>query len=577
MSAGPERRQTAFALAAIFLLGLALRLWGSGFGLPDDYHSGELGYLAPSRLFAWNLKTLGQLFFFSVYSVLLVVEQRVLGLVAPLFGGLRLAPGIDLAAPQSAATYIVLGRLTSGLLGAATVFPVYLVGRRLWNRRVGLTAALFLAALYLHLRQSHYGTPDATQAFLIALTVVFCTRLQAGGPLRPYLLAGVCGGLALSAKLLAWPLAVLILLFHLVPDGDPAGEPPAAAAAQPWLRRLLDSRLAFAALAMLVSFLAFTPVLLLAPSRYLATWKFIYSLGRLGGVGRFKVTDDPPWLFYWRWLRWGMGDLLLLATLGGVVLALGKLRARPRVTCLLAFPLLALLTLCQPHSVTMSRYLLGVLVFFVLFAAGAVDALAARLPSPAVGRLLAAGLALSAVVQPLVAGVRHDRLLTREDTRVLAKRWIEQNIPAGASITSEVGRLELASAGHPVALSKRQFDFHRTYPYGLSDRAPVVSPPIRLALEDYYDDGIQYLIASSFCFRQPMIDPRDMAARQAFYARLDREAELVARFTPEAAGETPPAPSPEDVYGPSVELTKLARPGPEIRIYRLKPPPRSAS
>jgi hypothetical protein len=53
------------------------------------------------------------------------------------------------------------------------------------------------------------------------------------------------------------------------------------------------------------------------------------------------------------------------------------------------------------------------------------------------------GIVLGAIIFSLVMNIRYDLLLTRSDTRILAKNWIEQNIPSGSSILVNFSQLHI--------------------------------------------------------------------------------------------------------------------------------------
>ena len=84
----------------------------------------------------------------------------------------------------------------------------------------------------------------------------------------------------------------------------------------------------------------------------------------------------------------------------------------------------------------------------------------------------------------------------------------------------------------------------------------------------YREQGFDYLIASSFIYRIPLVDRERDAERQAFYASLDQELELVQEFRP-YQGDTEPPFIFDEIYGPAVSLWQRERPGPTIKIYRI--------
>src|SRR5262249_29976640 len=64
-----------------------------------------------------------------------------------------------------------VGRVLSMLFDLGSVLMVFLIGRRLYGRRVGLLAALLLALAVLPIQLAHFFTVDSATAFFTLLTV----------------------------------------------------------------------------------------------------------------------------------------------------------------------------------------------------------------------------------------------------------------------------------------------------------------------------------------------------------------------------------------------------------------------
>lgn len=539
-------------LVLLCLVGLALRLWGLASGLPHEYNVAERAYMMAPWQFEWGKPLVP---FWSAHSVLLLFEHKVLTLLAPLIDWLPLPSYFDLSAEPPRSTFTVIGRLNSAVLGAVTVFPVYGLGRWAWDRRTGLAAAAFVAFGFSPIREAHFGSPDVLAVFLAVTSVYFVARATESGRWLHYVAAGLLAGLALSGKLLNWPAFVVVWLFHVF------GRPPRPkSGAWHWIRdNLLHPKLLAAAAAAVVGFLGTTPQVALNTKVYLAYWRAVAALGRLGGFDRYAISDDPRGLFYFNVLRWGVGELLTLLIFAGVILAL--VRRSRRALLVLAFPLGLYGLLLMPGRVYMSRYALPALPFLLLAAAGFLVWLVDRLPlERRWAGPVAAALVVLAILQPLRSSVLHDRVLTRTDTRTVAKGWIEANIPDGAHIVTE---------WHNPPITRAQFEIDVTGPYGLPDRSKRSGQdPQPRSVDEFKDAGIDYLITTSYTSDHPMLDPAEEEVKAAFYSSLDEETELVAEFSP-FKGDRKPRFDWDQVYGPTIGLSLIERPGPTVKIYRL--------
>lgn len=550
-------------LLPLILLALVFRLWGVTFGMPFDYHLDESAYRSSALDFTWEkIHPL-----FGPFQILLLPQHALLrSAVDALPAGVPgLSPEVQAALSSRTMSFQLLARWNSALLGALSVVPVFLLGRRLWNPLAGWVAAVLLTFCYIHARASHFGVPDTAMTFLALMAAWYGTRLSPRGRWRDYLLAGAAAGLAVSAKLLAWPLFVLLFLFHAFPSERTDGES--------WLRRtFLNGRLVLMAGAALVSFLATAPQLVLHFKPTYAFWKFAATLGATGGMGKIKLDEGPRLYFYLTSMRWGMGDLMLLLCLAGLVWAA---RGRQRsVLVLLSFPVLVLAFLCKPGNMYFARYAL-VAVPFLLLAGGALLAdLLLRIPAR--WRLAAATAALLALVaQPAVSIVRYDRLLGEVDTRTLAKRWMEENVPDGATVLLEAWWFgpQISSSRTKVPFSRREYSLRFGGPYGLSETLDESGRPVPATVKGYAESGVEYLVTNSITSGSEMIDPEDDHAKRAFYEELDREAELLFEISPANPGTMPPPRIFEQSYGPVKDLTRLERPGPVVKIYCLPDSP----
>jgi hypothetical protein len=65
----------------------------------------------------------------------------------------------------------LIGRFLSGFVDLISIFFIFLIGRRLYDWRVGLLAALLLAAAVMPIQQSHYYTMDNWAAALTTFTL----------------------------------------------------------------------------------------------------------------------------------------------------------------------------------------------------------------------------------------------------------------------------------------------------------------------------------------------------------------------------------------------------------------------
>ncbi|MEN6482781.1 MAG: glycosyltransferase family 39 protein, partial [Anaerolineaceae bacterium] len=71
----------------------------------------------------------------------------------------------------------VVGRALSGTFDMLSVFMIYLIGKKLFDKRVGVIGAAFSALAVLQLQQSHFFTVDTFATFFVVLALYFVIRI----------------------------------------------------------------------------------------------------------------------------------------------------------------------------------------------------------------------------------------------------------------------------------------------------------------------------------------------------------------------------------------------------------------
>lgn len=142
--------------------------------------------------------------------------------------------------------------------------------------------------------------------------------------------------------------------------------------------------------------------------------------------------------------------------------------------------------------------------------------------------------------------------MTHGDTRTEAKRWLDTNLPPGARVAVDV-----PPSGPPLSRARYRLLVANGRP--LFDRS----------LADYERGGIEYFVESSFTSEQWVRDTRENARRRRFYALLPGRADRIATFKPNGQGRAPSF-HYDQIYGPFDHLGQLNRPGPTIRVFRLR-------
>jgi hypothetical protein len=320
---------------------------------------------------------------------------------------------------------IRLCRAISALAGAATLIPTYLIARRMFHSRlVGLSSAVVLSTMFLHVRDSHFGTTDilATLTGTWALAVIMRARSHRsrGAAWR----AGLWTGVALASKLSTAPLVPIFITLLVCRRRPPRGVTTAAI--------VLHFALGVAITGIVLQpFMLFDPVQTLfgVGGDILNPERRPFFGGIDGNVAKVMLRYYVP-----QALGWTVGGA---AAVGAIVTALAPRHGRER---LLLVPIIwMVLPLVTVHQ-TYLRYLDPLLPLVSILAAQAISRFTSFIPRSKVDRTVricdwtTLGLAVACALPNLHRSIMLDLRLMREDTRGEARRWIEANVPSGSRI-----------------------------------------------------------------------------------------------------------------------------------------------
>jgi 4-amino-4-deoxy-L-arabinose transferase-like glycosyltransferase len=417
-AADPAHLRVGGGIVLLLLLALAVRLWGIDFGLPitrarpdegriigtglrfftGDYHPGFFHY--PT------------LFMYLYYGVL-----RIYYLWGSSTGRFTSPTDLFVEIGEQPEALFLLDRLLVVAFSVATVWLLYLCVQRIAGPWAGLLAAGFLALAHLHVRDSHFGVTDVPMTALVMASMYFLLRARESGAVRHFVLAGLFAGLSMSTKYAGVFLVAPLLLVHLqVRSRERSAGVPT--------RFFLDRRPWLFGLSLAAAFFAGSPYALLDFSQFVHDVRFEMAHLSRGDAG----LQQRGWWYHLHFsLRYGLGvGILGAGLLGGILWAFQR---RWAALVWFAFPLVFYAVAGKGYT-TFVRYVIPVVPFLCGSAGGLVAVLAARLAGPSKRAALSWSVVLaSLVVLPSAYRVvRTNLLLTRDDSRFLARQWIEANV-----------------------------------------------------------------------------------------------------------------------------------------------------
>lgn len=349
----------------------------------------------------------------------------------------RVVTGREFEDRDSAAAvrYVYLtARTLAALVSCLTLWLVWLLGRRWFGEPAGLLAVLMVAAAPMAVQAAHFHTVDGLFTLLILAALVSLLHALDRDGLRWFLATGALAGLAGAARLAGLSVGIVLaagLLLRRRRDPGAALVSPACAAG-------LGAALVLIALQ---PFLVTDPELI---SRADSANDLGYAVKVARGefLRLWTLTDvhTLPYLHHWTHL-WplGVGWPLTLLFVLGLLHALRKPGHRKALILLWAAGYFALIGGLHAKPI---RYLLPLLPLLAVLAADACVRLGGLRRSPWLRRL-AIGAAAAALVHGTAYGVAFAGLYTREDSRLQAARWIDEQVPAGSRIGVETGAFSM--------------------------------------------------------------------------------------------------------------------------------------
>lgn len=397
----------ALPLACVVALAAALRLDALRFGLPYlQARPDEITAVGHAdAILRGDLNP----HFFNWPSLALYTFAAVFGLARSV--------GVAL----TVARQILLARAVVAMSGTLTVLATAAIGRRLAGRDVGLVAALFLAVAALHVRDSHFATTDVLMTLLVTVSLALAMRARETGRQSLFAAAGAAGGLAASTKY-------------------SAGAILAVTAAAPTIAAAGVFVCAWAA-----GFLAGTPFALLDVTTFLGD----VSYERAHLDSGHAVLLGRGWIYHLvTTLPHGLGVVLCLAAAAGIPVIAMRQRRAALVPALFA---LAFYATIGTGRTVFFRYALPLVPLACVSAAVAVRAAAGWVSartrvSPSA---IAAALTVAIAAPSLYQSMQLDRILAREDSRVVAAAWLAPRLRADQRVHDSGGdytRLELGAA-----------------------------------------------------------------------------------------------------------------------------------
>jgi 4-amino-4-deoxy-L-arabinose transferase-like glycosyltransferase len=538
-------------LLIIVIFGFFLRIDGINFGLPQHFHPDE----TPLVLSGYQILTTGDLnpHFFAYPSFLIYTNSVIFGLYHLL--------------SDSIFNYELyyLARLIVATLGTATIAVIYIIGKELFNNKIGFISAIIFTVLPLAVNDSHYATVDIPLTFFISLSFLFAYYITKRNSIIFFIACGICMGLATSTKytggLLGFSFLIAFILrlkFHLNINRNN------------FFKILFPNeflKLILTFVVMVLSFFISSPYVLLDNKSSIKT-----ILGDTNyitrGHGNLFINTSIGYIYHFKTSFYtGLTPIILILCILGICLLIISLfnpshNVKNITAIILLFswiipyylvigswevkfarytiPLLPFLSICTAYSIL---WINNKISFFMTFEKK-------RLITTH-NNLFLGLLVVIIIISPLLSSFNVDTNLKTEDTRTASMQWIDSHIPYNSSIIWQIFSPEI------YLLNKY---YERS-----------VFPEIT---EKDIQDKPDYLIFNSYSYGQNFYYPSEYGeypqikeinnSEQEYFNLINKKYTLIQEFYPSQIG---------DIHAYGVPITSIngSLTGPIIKIYKRKP------
>jgi len=324
---------------------------------------------------------------------------------------------------------LLIGRATSTVMGALSVFMTYVVGSRLHSKNVGLLAALFLSLNSFNIILSHYARLDTTLCSIVLISFYFIVRIYQRADSdaeKYYAFAGLFIGIAIQNKIPSVILLIPFAVAHLISHGFKFSP-----------QLLFGRQVAFFVAALMSGLVVGNPAILFAPIKFLQ--------GMLSQGDAFTVAINETKSEYIGYLAYifyffrELGMPLSVLALFSLWKALTSRNNNDILLLSFILPFYALMG--ASRYMVYDSYMIPLMPFLYILCSDKLISMLDKFNS----RIMPKSWVLGGVVLVLICypSFNVGKLLlsfSGQNTRYMAKYWIEQNIPFDSKILMDSGK-----------------------------------------------------------------------------------------------------------------------------------------
>ena len=424
-------------LCFIILFGFFLRIWGVNFGLPGLFHWDERTFPLSTFYAVINYGKVGNYLYGQLVHFLLIIFYGIYYVFLKITNKINEPLDFLISFAKDPSPFYLIMRTFFVFISTILIFIGYLLAKRMYNKTIGIITAFFLSSAFILIAQSKIGKPDTLATLFLLISFYFIISKKED--YRKYILAGIFLGPAISVRinlLIVFPLIIGFIFLNK--------------------KYKIKEKLKFI---IIFSFFTIFSFILVFPA-------IIYDFSNV--ISRFieEIHNQdrpwvdpegiPVWLFYLKeHLYYGIGAPLLISSIIGIIYSLYKRKYLFFIIFIFFYFILL------NKSANFERYAIPLVPLFIIFASNFIYTIISNLPvRNFIKNFCLIFICLFFSLPNILNSIKYDYLITRPDTRNLALKFIEKNIPEGSYIINEgkEGPEHTSILGVPLRKSKKQLE-----------------------------------------------------------------------------------------------------------------------
>lgn len=421
-------------LTLIILINLFLNIDGNNWGLPSRWHSDEkvanvLHMIEERSLIdtrGFFFQPTGYHFFLACWLIPYLIFLKLTNFPLDALKDAASISWVYMAKvfPDFAMNIYIYSRTFSAILGAITVYLIFLLGDKVYNKKTGIFSGAFLAVCMGFVGVNHYAKYSSSVNFLMVLTLLACVitlEKKAVGEAKKYFYISVfLAGMAVSVKFNALLLLVPLLLTFIF----------SFRSVKYPLSALFNAGVLFA-----VGLLILTPSFLINFKDYFFMTKTLLFESPLeAGTPKGVFIFTSGYINYLIELITMVGvPIFILILIGAVFRFLSRERLSKKEIIIYSFMFIYWLVIIPTSKdiYPQFKYIVAIVPFLMLLAGKAMsDIFSLKTLNFAFKILLFSSIFLYSFAYSYYA----DLVFLKGDTRYASTEWIRENVPLGSKI-----------------------------------------------------------------------------------------------------------------------------------------------